>query len=212
MNNLPILYSFRRCPYAMRARMAIIYSGLKCILREVDLKNKPEQLMEISPKATVPVLCMPDGRLIDESLDIIKYAISQNDPDGWGDFGGEYENIVKVNDMDFVPFLRKYKYFERYKENSQEYYRKQCEEIFLKKIEKKLSENSYLLGNKLTAADIAIMPFIRQFAGVDNLWFESCEYKNTRKWLTNLVKSNLFEKIMIKNKPWKEGDKPVLFA
>ena len=133
--SLPILYSFRRCPYAMRARMALHYSNINCILREVDLKNKPSAMLEISPKGTVPVLQLPDGRLIEESLEIIYYSLDQNDPEGLNNLSSETtlkaRHLIEKNDMEFVGILRKYKYFERYPENTQVSYRNQAEELFL---------------------------------------------------------------------------------
>ena len=212
---LPILYSFRRCPYAMRARMALHYSGVNCQLREVSLKNKPNALINISPKATVPVIQFADGVIIDESLDIIHYAIGQNDPEGIAevskDLQEQIDKLITSNDSEFALLLRKYKYFERYPEESQELYRKQVEEGFLTKYEQMLDGNKFLFGKK-SIADIAILPFIRQFAFVDEEWFFSSPYKNLINWLNMALKSDAFENIILaKHNPWKEGDDPVYF-
>ena len=212
---LPILYSFRRCPYAMRARIALHYSGVNCEIREVSLKNKPDALINISPKATVPVIQFADGVIIDESLDIIHYAIGQNDPEGIAevskDLQEQIDKLITSNDSEFALLLRKYKYFERYPEESQELYRKQVEEGFLTKYEQMLDSNKFLFGKK-SIADIAILPFIRQFAFVDEEWFFSSPYKNLINWLNMALESDAFENIILaKHNPWKEGDDPVYF-
>lgn len=195
--------------------MALYYSGINCELREVSLKNKPDSLINISPKATVPVMQLVDGKVIDESMDIIHYAISQNDPEEITNISSDIKNrideIIAINDTKFALLLRKYKYFERYSEYSQDYYRKQIETKFLTKYEQMLAGNEYLFGKK-SIADIAILPFIRQFAFVDKNWFWNSEYKNLIGWLDNNIGSNVFENIILaKLDPWKEGDNPVYF-
>lgn len=212
---LPILYSFRRCPYAMRARMALHYSEINCELREVSLKNKPDALINISPKATVPVMHLPDGTIIDESLDIIHYAISQNDPEGISNVSKnlqeQIDELIAINDSEFASLLRKYKYFEKHPEESQESYRKKIEANFLTKYEMMLDGNKFLFGKK-SIADIAILPFIRQFAFVDDEWFFNSSYKNLINWLNMALESDVFENIILaKHNPWKEGDEPVYF-
>lgn len=212
---LPILYSFRRCPYAMRARMALHYSEINCELREVSLKNKPDALINISPKATVPVMHLPDGTIIDESLDIIHYAISQNDPEGISNVSKnlqeQIDELIAINDLEFASLLRKYKYFEKHPEESQESYRKKIEANFLTKYEMMLDGNKFLFG-KRSIADIAILPFIRQFAFVDEEWFFNSSYKNLINWLNMALESDVFENIILaKHNPWKEGDEPVYF-
>ncbi len=211
--SLPILYSFRRCPYAMRARMALHYSNINCILREVDLKNKPSAMLEISPKGTVPVLQLPDGRLIEESLEIIYYSLDHSDPYGLANLTVETASkagyLIEKNDVEFVGLLRKYKYSERYPEDTQVSYRNQVEELFLAQYDQMLEGQEFLLGKK-SVADIAILPFIRQFALADEEWFFSSRYKNLIKWLNAVIQSEVFEaKIMAKNEPWKEGDKAI---
>ena len=205
---LPILYSFRRCPYAMRARMALHYSEINCELREVSLKNKPDALINISPKATVPVMHLTDGTIIDESLDIIHYAISQNDPEGISNVSKnlqeQIDELIAINDSEFASLLRKYKYFEKHPEESQESYRKKIEANFLTKYEMMLDGNKFLFGKK-SIADIAILPFIRQFAFVDEEWFFNSSYKNLINWLNMALESDVFENIILaKHNPWKE--------
>lgn len=212
---LPILYSFRRCPYAMRARMALHYSEINCELREVSLKNKSDALINISPKATVPVMHLPDGTIIDESLDIIHYAISQNDPEGISNVSKnlqeQIDELIAINDSEFALLLRKYKYFEKHPEESQESYRKKIEANFLTKYEMMLDGNKFLFG-KRSIADIAILPFIRQFAFVDEEWFFNSSYKNLINWLNMALESDVFENIILaKHNPWKKGDEPVYF-
>ncbi|MBT4921452.1 MAG: glutathione S-transferase [Rickettsiales bacterium] len=198
-NNLPILYSFRRCPYAIRSRLALIYSNIKCELREVDLKNKPKELLNISPKATVPVLVCPDGTIIDESIDIIHYALKQNDPDGWALQQPELSDIIiKRNDIEFTDILRKYKYHERYSD-SQEVYLKQAEKIFITWLEKQLEQNYYVTGSKISIADIAIFPFIRQFAKADQQIFDNSNYVCIKRWLQNFTDNPILHIAMKKN-------------
>lgn len=199
----------------MRARMALYYSGINCQLREVSLKNKPSELIDISPKATVPVIQLPCGDIIDESLDIIHYAIKQNDPEGIDNISAQLRvqinELIESNDSEFAPLLRKYKYFEKYPEDSQEEYRKQIEEEFLEKYEQMLEVNDYLFG-QMSIADIAILPFIRQFAFVDKEWFFRSKYKNLINWLNKTIASDFFENIILaKHEPWKKGDDIVYF-
>ncbi|MDC0865226.1 glutathione S-transferase N-terminal domain-containing protein [Rickettsiaceae bacterium] len=194
---LPILYSFRRCPYAMRARMALYYSSIDYTLREVDLKNKPQELIDISPKATVPVLHLQNGNVIDESLDIIYYALSYNDPENLNVETSEARQMISENDIEFTSLLRKYKYFERYPEKSQESYCIEIENLFLYKYEKMLEKKEFLLGKK-SVVDIAILPFIRQFAFVDKEWFFTSKYKNLIRWLNSFIQDSSFENIIMR--------------
>ena len=167
---LPILYSFRRCPYAIRARLALNVSDIAIELREVVLRNKPESLLTASPKGSVPVLILPDGFVIDESWDIMLWALHQSDPEGWLGENAAYVNIAKPliikNDSTFKYYLDRYKYPDRYPEHSQIYYRTQAE-IFLQELEFRLNASTYLFGDTMSIADAGILPFIRQFASVD---------------------------------------------
>lgn len=197
MPPLPRLYSFRRCPYAIRARLAIELSAVEVQLCEVDLKAKPERMLQLSPKATVPVLELPDGHVIDESLAIMLWALGQNDP--WALLANLDESLrlIQRNDGDFKKILDHYKYPERYPEFSQQYYRQQGEAL-LGDWEWRLQQQPYLSGERASLADLAIMPFVRQFAQVDRAWFDASAYSKLRCWLYTWMKSDLFLGVMRK--------------
>jgi len=208
----PVFYSFRRCPYAMRARMGVLSSGIICELREVVLRDKPASMIELSPKGTVPVLQTCQGLVIDQSLDIMLWALKQNDPEAW--LTGDLEamlNLIKTNDQDFKTQLDHYKYATRYEDVDPIYARGQAE-FFLNILEDKLSNTAYLFGDQPRLADIAIFPFIRQFANVDPVWFADTSYKNLQKWLSHFLDSARFKKIMMKYDPWHENAPQVLFS
>jgi glutathione S-transferase len=215
MQQLPILYSFVRCPYALRARISLAYSNIKCILREVDLRNKPPELLKISPKGTVPVLQLPTGQIIEQSLEIIYYSLMQNDPLGINNLNAKdrktVDELIEKNDTTFVPLLNKYKYFDRYPEDTQASYREQIECHFLRQMDTQLELSPYLLGQKVSAADIAVFPFIRQFALVDPDWFFASNYRFLIIWLERFIKNPSFEMIMQKNLPWAPNSPEVIF-
>lgn len=195
---LPILYSYRRCPYAMRARMALRYANIAVEIREISLKQKPAHMLQVSPKGTVPVLVLTDGSVIEQSLDIMHWALSDTDHEGWRDADAEQTiSLIAENDGTFKQCLDRYKYADRYPEQSAEFYRTQGE-VFLLRLESQLSKNLFLLGEKPSLADIAIFPFIRQFAAVDAAWFEQSQYPQLRNWLQFFVSSALFCKVMEK--------------
>lgn len=182
----------------MRARMALKYAGIAVEIREISLRDKPQHLQKVSPKATVPVLLLADGQVIDESLDIVQWALHQNDQDGWlTDNRQSAELLIAENDGNFKAALDAYKYTERHPEKTQMQHRADGE-IFLAKLEALLHQNKYLMGVSLSVADIAIFPFIRQFAGVDSAWFESAPYPKLRAWLKARVASELFMSVMQK--------------
>ncbi len=212
--NLPILYSFRRCPYAMRARMALVYCGIKVELREVDLKNKPKELMLISPKETVPVLITNDGAMLDESLDIIQWAMSIQDRDNWSSLNAEQftlaQSLITTNDSEFKQHLDHYKYAVRFPEQSEIFYRQQGE-VFLNELNLLLGTTHYLITDNLTYVDIAIAPFIRQFANVHIDWFRYSEYHNLVQWLEVILSSDLFIRTMYKYPVWQIGADLTLF-
>ncbi|QQD57232.1 glutathione S-transferase [Pseudomonas fluorescens BBc6R8] len=192
-----VLYSFRRCPYAMRARMALRYSGLAVQIIEVSLKAKPAEMLALSPKGTVPVLSV-DGRVIDESLAIMRWALAQNDPEGWllGDDRAT-QALIEENDQGFKHQLNRYKYAERYPEYPMEHYRAEGE-VFLMRLEGLLAEREYLLAGHLSLADVALAPFVRQFAHVDREWFGRAPYPRLRAWLQRFLESPLFIAVMAK--------------
>ncbi|WP_114701950.1 glutathione S-transferase [Psychrobacter proteolyticus] len=206
------LYSFRRCPYAMRARLGILFAELSVELREITLKNKPEQMLAISPKGTVPVLQLVDGTVIEESVEIIVWALKQKDPQGLLDEKvlSEANALIAQNDNEFKQWLDRYKYADRHPEMTQIEYRQQGE-VFLQDLEALLTENTYLLGNRVTIADIGIMPFVRQFAHVDREVFYSLPYPKLQQWLQKWLDHPLFLQVMTKFQPWQEGDSRVVF-
>ncbi|MFT7227963.1 MAG: glutathione S-transferase [Methylophilaceae bacterium] len=195
----PVLYSYRRCPYAMRARMALQYAGIDVNIREILFRDKPKHLLSISPKGTVPVLELPDAQIIDESLDIIDWALDQQDVDGWLSADIDLTKALIVeNDTVFKASLDAYKYPERNPEKTQVEHRT-VGEVFLQKLEARLETSDGLFGPLPTLADIAIFPFIRQFRGVDIAWFEASPYMQLNAWLTTLIESELFVSIMQKH-------------
>jgi glutathione S-transferase len=193
--------------------MALKYAAIKVELREVELSNYPAQAAEISSKATVPVLQLPDGTVIDESWDILKWALSQNDPENWSGEDNEYaldaEILIETNDFSFKEDLDHYKYADRYPEHSEEEYRQACEE-FIGELEEMLSEHRFLLADKLTLADIGVFPFVRQFSLVDKEWFDTSPYPNVQQWLNRLINSELFQQVFQKHEIWHE-DSPVAY-
>lgn len=210
INNHPILYSFRRCPYAMRARLVLLYANIRCELREVILRDKPTQMISLSPKATVPILQLPSGQVIDESYDIMKWAIEQNDPDGWQKSIPQAHELVKENDGPFKSALDHYKYPSRFPEQAPEFHRDRGK-VFLKNLNHILQSSAYLTGPQHGLADMAIFPFIRQFAHVDKDWFYGLPYPHLHQWLTARLDSDIFGVIMKKYTPWQEADHPVYF-
>jgi len=208
--NKAILYSFRRCPYAMRARLAIAVSGIQVVLREVELRDKPQALFDLSPKATVPVLVTVKKTVIDESIDIMFWALRQGDSADNLETLNELDlntakQMIHHNDNEFKYYLDRYKYADRYPQESQHYYRQQAERTLLI-LEKKLAQNTYLLTSTLSLADLAIFPFIRQFAFVDKTWFDASPYPHLKRWLEVLISMPLFELIMTKYPKWQQDD------
>lgn len=195
MSDKNILYSFRRCPYAMRARMALSYAGIDTDIIEVDFKDKPKHMLEVSPKGTVPVLCLKDGTVIDESLDIMQWALTQNDPDSWA-----YSDLslVEENDGSFKKALDLYKYPDRYPGEDTTSARIDGE-MFLFKLEGHLQHQDYLSGDHLSIVDVAVFPFIRQFAHVDKDWFYSLELPCLHAWFKALCEGKLYTQIMEKD-------------
>ncbi len=195
------LFSFRRCPYAMRARMALHYAGCAVQIEEVSLKHKPARMLEYSPKGTVPVLVDGD-RVLEQSLDIMHWALAQNDPDNWllidnGEERRTIQALIEENDQVFKAHLDRYKYHVRHPQHSQQYYRAQGE-VFLSKLEARLQHRDFLITGHLTLADVALAPFIRQFGAVDPQWFATSPYPALRGWLQRFVESALFRAVMVK--------------
>ncbi len=211
-SSLPVLYSFRRCPYAMRARLGLLFADRQVVLREIVLKNKPTQLLAISPKGTVPVLQLSDGTVIEESREIMIWALEQNDPQTLLDVEilEKATALIDKNDTEFKHWLDRYKYADRHLEMTQTEYRQKGEE-FLQILEALLVKNTYLLGGRASIADIGIMPFVRQFAHVDRDIFYSLPYPNVQQWLQYWLEQPLFVTAMTKYQTWQEEDDPVIF-
>lgn len=203
----PVLYSFRRCPYAMRARLALAISGTHCELREVKLSAKPEAMLAASPKGTVPVLALPGGDVIDESLDIMHWALARRDPESW--LARKDAALIAENDGAFKYELDRYKYPQRYGVDALLHRERGLE--FLRELETRLIGKGQLCGNERGITDAAIMPFVRQFGAVDREWFDTLPLPHLKAWLTDHITSNLFAEIMMRVPPWSPGDPPVVF-
>lgn len=198
---LPILYTFVRCPWAMRARLALAFMNIEYEPREVDLKNKPQALLNISPKGTVPVLLFPDGQILEESLDIVLWAMPKSpiaQQTAIDAFIHENDNNFKFNNY-------RYKYPERYlaEGQSQEFYRAECEK-FIQTLDQALIEHQFLINDDISIADVAIFPMIRQFSMVDNAWFIQAPYHNVQRWLNYISARGFFVKAMQKLPVWRE--------
>lgn len=203
-HDYPILYSFRRCPYAMRARMALWISGSAVEIREIALKAKPLEMVAASPKATVPVLVLPDGRVIDESLDIMQWALGQNDPESWLiplKQGNEAHRLIQENDSEFKKHLDHYKYQDRFSDLHPGEARNSGQK-FLQSLEVNLSRNPFLCSSQISMPDIALLPFVRQFASVDRVWFDTLPLPKLKTWLELLIESEMFKCALIKYDVW----------
>jgi len=212
MSDRPILYSFRRCPYAMRARLALWSAGITVELREVKLANKPAEMLEISPKGTVPVLQNPDGTLLEQSEDIMRWALGHNDPEGW--LEGDNRALIERNDGPFKHHLDRYKYATRYQDDEghgEVDHRTKGYET-LQDLDARLSDQPQLCGPTRTMADMAIFPFIRQFANTDRAWFDALELPHLQRWLAGHLESDIFKAIIPKFAPWNPGDEAIIFG
>ena len=195
----------------MRARLSIAYSGTQVALREVVLKDKPSAMLEVSPKGTVPVLIDIDGTVIEESLDVMRWALAQNDPENWLDGLGLDDPLILTCDDEFKHWLDRSKYANRFPEQNEQWYREQGE-LFLDELEQLLTHHRYLRSDSLSAVDVAVMPFVRQFAGVDtNWWSERPPYPQVATWLEQLLEGDLFKSVMKKYPRWQEGDPAIPF-
>ncbi len=232
VKNIPILYSLRNCPYAMRARIAIFKAEQSVLLRDLVLSNKPEDMLKVSPKGTVPVLVLVNGKVIEESLEVMLWALQESDPkdllhaqhvsqlnsaDGClntiktGDSLSEILNLIDEFDNEFKACLEQYKCAKRYQENNIEECRFACQ-AYLDKLEYRLSKHKFLMSNKESLADIALMPFIRQFARVERQWYLQSPYPMLRQWLNDYLQSVMFSKVMAKHVLWLENKDDVLFG
>ena len=194
-----ILYSFRRCPYAMRARMALHACGIAHEHREVVLRDKPEAMLAVSPKGTVPVLVTDESEVLEESIDIMRWALARNDPEGWLD--RDDADLLAANDGPFKHHLDRYKYHTRYEGADPVEHREECLR-HLKVLDERLAAGPYLCGDKRGLTDVATFPFVRQFANHDRQWFAAQPIPHLRDWLVRLVGSELFESVMAKHPQW----------
>jgi len=210
---LPVLYSFRRCPYAIRARLAIKVAGVAVALREVLLRDKPAALIAVSPKATVPVLQLPDGTLLEQSLDIMRWALAAHDPHGWlrADEHDRVQALITLNDGPFKQALDRYKYAPRHPERPALAWRDEAVATMLAPLDVRLADQRFLLRDTPSLADMAILPFVRQFAAVDTAWFDAAPLANLRSWTARLTASPLFDAVMTRFPAWRPGDADVLF-
>lgn len=210
----PVFYSFRRCPYAMRARLALAASGQICELREVVLAHKPAALLEASAKGTVPVLVLPDGQVVDQSLDIMLWALRRNDPLHWlpanSDALMEAMQLVTRCDGEFKFHLDRYKYPNRHDVADAAMHRKGGA-LFVSDLNTRLIAHRHLLGELGSLADVAIAPFVRQFAHTDATWFASQPWPALQAWLAAFENSSIYLQVMTKYPPWQPGQPPVLF-
>lgn len=188
--------------------MAIAVSGVQVELREVVLRDKPPELVAASPKATVPVLVPAGGDVIDESLDIMRWALGQNDPEGW--LAADGADLIIQNDGPFKAALDRYKYPHRYGLESGETYRDEGFAILVE-VDGRLQNQPYLSGQSLGLTDIAIFPFIRQFAATDQSWFDEQPLPHLQRWLAQHLASDRFVRIMLRYPQWKAGDPPTIF-
>ncbi|QWD67830.1 glutathione S-transferase [Polynucleobacter sp. VK25] len=198
----PILFSYRRCPYAMRARMALKYAGIDVEHREIELRNKPKSMLAVSPKGTVPVLCI-GSTVLDQSLDIMRWAIEQSDPNGWKNVDDAIAQAwIDKNDGPFKLLLDQYKYPNRFPGLDQEAALHEAMEWMLLPMEAALQSSQYLMGNQMSWIDIAIFPFIRQFSMVDLQKFDQLPIPAVKAWLTQHLESDLFNSVMQKHPVW----------
>jgi glutathione S-transferase len=206
----PILYSFRRCPYAIRARLAILVSGIVVELREVSLSNKPIEMITASPKATIPVMVLPDGTVLEESLDIMAYALGQNDPEGWlsGATLGAKAQVSLVDNV-FKNHLDHYKYPNQYDSDPIDHRDKGMAILAL--FNATLARQGFLGGTTFSMIDAAILPFVRQFEAVDPAWFAAQPMPALKSWLTAFLDSPLFADAMVTNPVWRHGDPVKMF-
>lgn len=211
--NLPILYSLRNCPFAMRARIALFKAEQTVELRDVKLTDKPAEMLAASPKGTVPILVLPSNQVIDESLDIMLWALKQNDPDNLllkkshnnyndgDDIAAKMMALISLFDSEFKACLEKYKCAKRYHEANLNEYRESCEH-YLQRLEIALSQHTFVMSAHESLADLAILPFIRQFARVERQWYLQAPYPQLRQWLNRYLQSVMFTKVMAKHSLW----------
>ena len=202
-NERTICYTFRRCPYAIRARMALDYVGIEPEFREIEFRNKPPAMLEASPKGTVPVLIDLLGNVFEQSRDIMMWGLQHSDPEQWLTPATRVaiDDLIDRNDDEFKYWLERYKYADRHPEFSETHYRSEGEK-FLLELDQRLAHNDYLISNSISMADIALFPFIRQFSMVRPDWFAKSPYGHLRAWLESIVSTERFARVMVKRPLW----------
>ncbi|KGJ92459.1 glutathione S-transferase [Thalassotalea sp. ND16A] len=209
---LPVLYSLRNCPFAMRARLAIYKSKQPIELRDVVLNNKPQQMLTASPKGTVPILVLASEQVIDESLEVMLWALNESDPDDLLHSGcAEILTLIEQFDEPFKTCLEQYKCAKRYHESNLTECRQACE-VYIKDLEQRLTEHAYIIDEKESLADIALLPFIRQFAKIERQWYLQSPYPNVKRWLNRYLQSPMFTKVMAKYPLWSEHSEMIVFT
>ena len=215
INKYPTLYSFRRCPYAMRARLALRLCKIECIIREISLKAKNIEFLKVSPKGTVPVLVLPNGKVLEESLDIINWSLEQNDPNKLkvNDKVTKKNNdkYIQLFDSDFKFHLDRYKYSSRYNISNSEIHRNKAQNL-LTEINTMLEGKDYIGGQCMSLLDISILPFVRQYRIADINWFDNhLGLRNINNWVNIFLNTEILASIMTKYKVWEKDDPPILF-
>ncbi|TVO37015.1 glutathione S-transferase [Vibrio algivorus] len=211
---LPVLYSLRNCPYAMRARMAIYRSQIPVLLRDIVLRDKPLEMLAVSPKGTVPVVVTSRGTVIEESAEVMLWALSENDPDDLllskePEMLGSMRSLIHQFDIEFKPCLEAYRAAKRYHEPNLVECRQACEQ-YLCELESRLTQHSFLMANQESLADLALLPFIRQFARVERQWYLQSPYPKLREWLNQYLQSKMFSKVMTKHELWLNNRSDIL--
>ena len=214
-DSLPVLYSLRQCPYAMRARLSLLLAEQAVLLRDVVMDNKPNEMLTASPKGTVPVLALADGTVLEQSIDIMLWALNESDPRDLlqreqPESLAAMLKFIEENDNDFVAVLNKYKAASRYKDGKKEHYRDNCKP-FIDALERRLEEHGSLFGDKPSLADYAVLPFVRQFSRVDRAWFIRTDYQKLQKWLATHFSDPIYSKAMIKVPQWLESKEDLVF-
>jgi glutathione S-transferase len=212
----PILYSLARCPYAIRARIGLLYAQQDVLLRAIAMSNKPTEMLTVSPKGTVPVLLFSDGKVIDESLDIILWALNRNDPSGLllPQLPGAITQMTEfVNHFEtgLIPIINAYKEARRARLETSNGFRDQGE-VFIQELEKRLQDQDFLFGENISYADIAIFPSIRQFCNVEKKWFRSSAYSRLTLWLDHIIEGSIFMRTMRKVPLWLDDHEEILFT
>ncbi|MEH6443273.1 MAG: glutathione S-transferase [Oceanospirillaceae bacterium] len=208
LDSSPILYSLQNCPYAMRARLALLLSKQTIIIRAITLKDKPQVMLTASPKGTVPVLILAEGNVIEESFDIMLWALKRSDPSNLlhqdqPDIHQQIIQLIQRGDDEFKHPLEQYRASKRYHRDNEIAWREQCE-VFIQELEQRLSDNGFFVGNQNSLADYSFIPFMRQFGRVDRKWFAQAPYPHVKAWLATQLQSQLYAKMMTKHALWNE--------